>query len=150
MDVRAPGWQRDAMFEERRVPAQSDAIAPDGSEVRLLVTTSRGSCAHFELAEGETSVAARHRTVEEIWYFVAGRGVMWRRDDEREAEVDVEPGTAITIPCGTHFQFRSDGPGPLAAVGVTMPPWPGEGEAIRSDGRWPSTVVPGPGLNEPA
>jgi mannose-6-phosphate isomerase-like protein (cupin superfamily) len=83
---------------------QPDVVAPDGSEVRLLVTASRGSCAHFELAEGETSVAVRHRTVEEIWYFVAGRGVMWRRDDAREAVIDVEAGTAITIPCGTHFQ----------------------------------------------
>ena len=36
----------------------------------------------------------------------------------------------LTIPLGTHFQFRSLGPGPLAAVAVTMPPWPGPDEAV--------------------
>jgi mannose-6-phosphate isomerase-like protein (cupin superfamily) len=138
------------VFEERQVPAQPDVIAPDGSEVRILVAAPRGSCAHFTLAAGETSVAARHRTVEEIWYFVSGQGVMWRHDEERDAEIAVSAGIAITIPCGTHFQFRSDGPDPLIAVGVTMPPWPGEDEAVRVDGPWPATVAPGPGLDEPA
>ena len=44
--------------------------APDGSDVRLLLRGSRGSTAHFELGPGQTSKAVRHRTVEEVWYFV--------------------------------------------------------------------------------
>ncbi len=60
--------------------------------------------------------------------------------------VDVEAGTCLTIPVGTAFQFRAEGPAPLAAVGVTMPPWPGDGEAVRTDGPWAPTVEPGPGL----
>jgi mannose-6-phosphate isomerase-like protein (cupin superfamily) len=42
----------------------------------------------------------------------------------------------VTIPLGTHFQFRSLGNEPLAAVAVTMPPWPGDGEAYEVAGPW--------------
>ena len=34
-------------------------------------------------------------------------------------------------PLGTHFQFRTFGSEPLASIGVTMPPWPSEGETIK-------------------
>jgi mannose-6-phosphate isomerase-like protein (cupin superfamily) len=71
---------------------------------------------------------------------------MWRRLGDDEAVVDLAPGTSLTIPVGTAFQFRADGPEPLAAVGVTMPPWPGDGEAVRSEGPWTPTVEAGPGL----
>ena len=127
-------------FETRRLPAERDVAAPDGSDVRLLLGLGGGGMAHFELAPGRTSVAVTHRTVEEIWYFVAGRGEMWRRQGECDETVPVEPGVCLTIPLGTRFQFRSFGPAPLAAVGVTMPPWPGEGEAVAVDGKWPPNV----------
>jgi mannose-6-phosphate isomerase-like protein (cupin superfamily) len=47
---------------------------------------------------------------------------------------------SLTIPIGTHFQFRSIGDEPLAAIGVTMPPWPGEGEAVVVTGPRQPTV----------
>jgi mannose-6-phosphate isomerase-like protein (cupin superfamily) len=100
--------------------------------------------AHFELAPGQTSVAEAHRTVEEIWYFIGGRGEMWRKLGDQEVVVPVDPGTSITIPVGTHFQWRSFGYEPLAALGVTMPPWPGEGEACFVEGPWEPTVESGP------
>jgi mannose-6-phosphate isomerase-like protein (cupin superfamily) len=81
-----------------------------------------------------------HRTVEEVWYFVSGRGQMWRRSHDHEEIVDVEPGVAITIPVGTHFQFRSLSHEPLTAVGTTMLPWPGESEAVTIDGIWEPTI----------
>ena len=127
-------------FSTNRLPVQRDAIAPDGSDVRVLLRSSRGSLAHFELAPGQTSIAVTHRTVEEIWYFLQGRGEMWRKLDAQEDVVPVEPGVAITLPCGTHFQFRSLGDEALAAIGVTMPPWPGEGEASVVPGIWQPTV----------
>jgi mannose-6-phosphate isomerase-like protein (cupin superfamily) len=40
----------------------------------------------------------------------------------------------LTIPLGTSFQFRATGDEPLAAVAVTMPPWPGAGEAYEVAG----------------
>jgi mannose-6-phosphate isomerase-like protein (cupin superfamily) len=121
----------------RRLPAEPDAVAPDGSAVRVLLALGGGSMAHFELAAGQTSLAVRHRTVEELWYFLGGRGEMWRRDpDGREAVDAVEPGVSLDIPLGTSFQFRALGAEPLRAVGVTMPPWPGDDEAELVDGPW--------------
>jgi mannose-6-phosphate isomerase-like protein (cupin superfamily) len=134
------------MFETKALPADADVVAPDGSAVRILLGLAGGTMAHFELASGATSIAIRHRTVEEIWFVVAGHGTMWRRERDRDAEVDLTPGTCLTIPAGTEFQFRSDGDEPLQVVGVTMPPWPGSGEAIRSQGQWSADVEPGPGL----
>ena len=123
----------------KRLPAAPDVIAPDGSGVRLLLALDRGSMAHFELGPGQTSIAVRHRTVEELWLFLGGRGQMWRLRDGEERIDEVEAGVSIDIPLGTTFQFRSLGDEPLAAVAVTMPPWPGAGEAILTDGPWPPT-----------
>jgi mannose-6-phosphate isomerase-like protein (cupin superfamily) len=129
------------LFETKRLSAARDAVAPDGSDVRLLLQLNRGSMAHFELPAGQTSKAVRHRTVDEIWFFLSGRGEMWRRQKgEAESVVPVEPGTCLTIPVGTEFQFRSLSDEPLSAVGVTMPPWPGEHEAIVGAGKWEATV----------
>ena len=124
------------MFHTKPLPERPDVTAPDGSDVRLLLQTGDGSMAHFELAAGCISRAVAHRTVDEIWYFLEGLGVMWRKLNGNEETVRVEAGVCITIPCGTHFQFRSIGPGPLKAVAVTMPPWPGEGEAYAVEGVW--------------
>ena len=43
--------------------------------MQLLPALKGGSLAHFELPAGAVSHAVTHRTVEEIWYVVAGRGV---------------------------------------------------------------------------
>ena len=123
-------------FDTKQLPEKPDVVAPDGSDVRVLLSLAGGSMAHFELAAGQTSIAVAHRTVEEIWYFLGGRGLMWRSQDGRVETVELAPGVCITIPLGTSFQFRSLGPEPLAAVAVTMPPWPGDDEAYRVDGAW--------------
>ena len=128
------------MFTTRKISAAPDAIAPDGSEVRLLGSSTRGSMAAFRLPAGAVSKAVAHRTVEEIWYFAAGRGRMWLRLGEREEITEVAPGVSIAIPTGTHFQFRCDGGEPLEAVAVTMPPWPGDEEAYPVAGKWEPTV----------
>jgi mannose-6-phosphate isomerase-like protein (cupin superfamily) len=127
-------------FATMTLPATRDIVAPDGSDVRILLGLAGGGMAHFALATGQTSTAVTHRTVEEVWYFLAGRGEMWRSQDGREEIVPVGPGVCLTIPLGTRFQFRSSGDEPLAAVAVTMPPWPGEDEAIVVQGIWEPTV----------
>ena len=123
-------------FETGRLPALPDIVAPDGSDVRVLLRTARGGMAHFELAGGRASDAIRHRTVDEIWFVLSGRGEMWRKAGERDDVVALEPGVCVTIPVGTHFQFRAAAGEPLKAVGVTMPPWPGPGEAQPVPGKW--------------
>jgi len=127
-------------FASMRVPIERTDIAPDGSDVRVLLGLSGGSMAHFELGPGETSKAVTHRTVEEIWFFLTGRGEMWREKQGTAENIAVSPGVCLTIPLGTRFQFRAFGDEALSAIGVTMPPWPGEGEAILTDGPWQSTV----------
>ena len=131
-------------FQTKRLPPDPDAVAPDGSDVRVLVQVRGGGLAHFELAAGQTSVAVRHRSVEEMWYFVRGAGEMWRGSGDDEEVVAVSSGICVRIPLGTAFQFRANGTEPLAALGVTIPPWPGTGEAEIVDGPWAPTVQPGP------
>jgi mannose-6-phosphate isomerase-like protein (cupin superfamily) len=127
-------------FATLRVPVERTAVAPDGSDVRVLLGLRGGGMATFELAAGETATAMTHRTVEEIWLFLSGQGEMWRKQGGREEIVPLERGVCLTIPLGTHFQFRATGHEPLSAVGVTMPPWPGEGEASVVPGPWTPTV----------
>ena len=118
------------------LPERQDAVAPDGSEVRILLSLAGGGMAHFQLAGGQVSRAVRHRTVEEIWYIVSGSGEMWRSDGNSGDVAVLSPGTCLTIPVGVSFQFRSLGVEPLAAVAITMPPWPGESEADMVEGLW--------------
>ena len=125
-------------FATKRLPPVPDIVAPDGSDVRVLLKTPRGSMAHFELAPGRASEAIRHRNVDEIWFVLSGRGEIWRRLDGSEEMVALDPGICITIPAGTHFQFRALGDTALAAIGVTMPPWPGPEEAVPVPGKWGS------------
>ena len=127
-------------FAVRRLAAAADAIAPDGSEVRLLSATADGSMAMFTLPPGAVARAVAHRTVEEIWYVTRGQGRMWRKSGDREDIADIAAGVSISIPTGTHFQLRCDGEEPLEAVAATMPPWPGDGEAVIVAGKWAPTV----------
>jgi len=129
-------------FASKPLPAERDVVAADGSDVRILLKLDGGSMAHFELAPGQTSKAVVHRTVEEIWYVVSGRGQMWRQQEDQATVVDLHPGICLTIPLGTRFQFRAHGREPLAAVAITMPPWPenADGEVTVVAGAWEPTA----------
>lgn len=123
-------------WESARLGPTCDALAPDGSEIRLLVQTQRGSMVYCTLPPGQVTRAVRHETVDELWYCVAGRGQVWRKSAEVEQTLDVERGVALTIPVGVSFQFRATGAEPLEIVIVTIPPWPGKREAVAVDGHW--------------
>ncbi|HXH48901.1 MAG TPA: cupin domain-containing protein [Terriglobia bacterium] len=127
-------------FQTKQLPDSPDVVAPDGSDVRILLELKGGGMAHFELSPGQTARAVTHRTVEEIWFFIAGQGEMWREKDGVAETVEVYPGVCLTIPLGTRFQFRCTGQDPLEAIGVTMPPWPGKDEALLVEGPWQPTV----------
>ena len=127
-------------FNTRRLPSTADEIAPDGSDVRILLALKGGSMAHFQLAAGQVSKAIVHKTVEEVWFVLGGRGEMWRKKGNQEEITPVESEISLTFPCGTHFQFRAFGDEALTAVGVTIPPWPGMEEAVVVEGIWKPTV----------
>jgi mannose-6-phosphate isomerase-like protein (cupin superfamily) len=124
------------MITAKQLPANCDVLAPDGSEVRILASNGHGSMAHFKLSPGQISKAVAHRTVEELWYIVAGAGRMWIKTSEQDIILDLKPGLSFAIPVGAHFQFRCDGDDPLEAIGNTMPPWPGMDEAFVVEGKW--------------
>jgi mannose-6-phosphate isomerase-like protein (cupin superfamily) len=128
-------------FATMRLPTLPTEFAPDGSAVRVLLGLAGGTMAHFELAPGETSRAISHRTVEEIWLVVSGRGELWRRQGAREEVVALEPGVCISLPRGTHFQFRASTLEPVTMVAVTIPRWPGDGEAESVRGPWESSLM---------
>lgn len=110
-----------------------DAIAPDGSDIHFLVgDASRASLVEVRLAAGRTSRAVRHRSVEEIWYVLAGGGRVWRRPPDGAAAVidEVRPGATLVIPTGWAFQFQASAETELRFLCYTSPPWPGDAEAV--------------------
>ena len=123
-----------------RVEPDYDLLAPDGSQIRLLLAVGGGSMVHCSLPPGQVSRAVQHRTVEEVWFCVSGAGQLWRKSGPQEEEVNLEPGIALSIPLGTAFQFRATGERALEVVIVTIPPWPGQDEALPARGAWPPTA----------
>jgi mannose-6-phosphate isomerase-like protein (cupin superfamily) len=120
-----------------------DAVAPDGSEVYFrALDATRASLVEIVLRPGGTSRPVRHRSVEEVWYFLAGSGDVWLRSPDQATEEarSVAPGDAVVIPTGWDFQFRANAGGELRFLCFTVPPWPGEDEAV---------AVPDGGLGEP-
>jgi mannose-6-phosphate isomerase-like protein (cupin superfamily) len=129
-------------MKTKRLPVVKDAVAPDGSEVRvLLALRKQGSMAHFTLRPRQVSKAVQHKTVHEIWYVLSGRGRIWRAFRGRAEVARLVPGTCITLPLGTRFQFRTTGARSLEVLGVTMPPWPNTADEARVvAGKWRPTV----------
>jgi mannose-6-phosphate isomerase-like protein (cupin superfamily) len=123
-------------FETMMLPDRHDLIAPDGSEVRVLLSLKGGSMAHFRLPAGQVSRAVRHRTVDEVWFVLSGHGQMWRSGGDQSDVTELGAGRCLTIEAGTCFQFRADAEEPLAVVAVTLPPWPGEDEVEFVAGAW--------------
>jgi len=129
------------IFETKQVPIRADELAPDGSEVRLLLKRPGGSMSHFCLEPGKCSLPVVHRAVDELWYVLNGVGELWRKSEEVEGITSVLRGVCVSIPAGVAFQFRTTGHEALEFIAVTMPPWPGADEACRVQGckAWKNT-----------
>ena len=127
-------------FQTEHLAKEYEYLAPDGSQIRLLASVEGGSMCHCTLPPGEVSKAVAHRTVEELWYCISGKGQVWRKQGNVEAVVDFSPGVSLSIPTGTTFQFRSTGDDPLCILITSIPPWPGSGEAIPKHGYWPPST----------
>jgi mannose-6-phosphate isomerase-like protein (cupin superfamily) len=97
---------------------------------------------HCTLRPGQVTRAVQHRTVEEVWFCLAGTGQLWRREAATITEeiVELHAGVAVSIPLGTAFQFRGVGAQPLELILTTMPPWPGPEEAEPVAGVWPASL----------
>jgi mannose-6-phosphate isomerase-like protein (cupin superfamily) len=115
-----------------------DDIAPDGSEIYFVVETKhaakRASLVEVRLSPGAVSKPIQHRTVEEIWYFISGGGLVWRCPPGMRPPAGhttpVGPGDALVIPVGWSFQFKASDDAELRFLCYTSPPWPGADEAV--------------------
>lgn len=131
--VASPRLADDAVH---RLPGPYDYLAPDKSEIRLLLPGEHGGLAHCLLPAGEVSSAVRHRTVEELWYVLDGEGEIWRAREGEERIDEIRPGDSIRIRVDTSFQFRAEDSCDLKLLLATMPPWPGPQEAVAVTGIW--------------
>jgi mannose-6-phosphate isomerase-like protein (cupin superfamily) len=122
--------------QRQDLPAAPDYLAPDGSEIRLLLDCPDGGVAHCRLHAGATSSAVRHKTVDEIWYVLGGEGEIWRAQLGEEEVVALRAGTCLTIPVGVSFQFRASGSSRLEILIGTFPRWTGAEEAVPVSGHW--------------
>jgi len=127
-------------MDTMKLPTKPDYLAPDGSEIRLLVATPRGSMAHCRLPPNAVTKPVWHQSVEELWYCVSGRGELWRKYGSKDETIPLEPGTSALIGFQEHFQFRASDQ-PLELILATIPGWPGAKEAVESEYRkWKPTI----------
>jgi mannose-6-phosphate isomerase-like protein (cupin superfamily) len=136
MDVRLP-----ELIVKRK---EYDYLAPDGSQIRLLITSKQArhaSLCHVTLPPEKTSIPVKHQTVEELWCFIAGSGEIWVKNATDEKTYSVTAGSAITIAAGITYQFRNvDKVHALEFIVTTIPEWPGPQEAIFVEGKWQPSV----------
>jgi mannose-6-phosphate isomerase-like protein (cupin superfamily) len=123
-----------------RLPGSPDARSPAGANIRFLMDGRTGNMIHSTVPPRQTNKATVHSTVDEFWYVLEGRGEIWRDDGSESAVTLLVPGTAIDIPAGTAFQYRSTSDVELKFICISMPPWPGDSEASFVDGVWQPTV----------
>lgn len=101
-----------------------------------------GGMIHSTVPVGQTNRPVVHKTVYEFWYVLDGHGEIWRSKGQFEKITPLMPGTSIDIAPGTAFQYRNvSSDADLKFICITMPPWPGSGEASYvSRGAWEPTV----------
>lgn len=94
----------------RPLTAAAPFITKDGSEIRELLAHRNSCIANQSLAEarvppGASTTPHFHRRTEEIYYVLAGTGLMRIGDESRQ----VEPGDAIAIPPGAVHSIANTG-----------------------------------------
>lgn len=111
----------------------------DGSRVRELMAYRNSGCERISLAEarlepGGKTECHRHPEVEEVYYFLEGRGRILVGDDYH----DVEPGVSILHRPGVRHQTWNTGDVPLVFLCVCAPAYEHDDTDILAD-------VPEPG-----
>ena len=123
-------------YEIVNLKPEPSYLAPDGSEIYVLVEGSKGSLCQCILPVGKSFPVA-HKSIEELWFFLEGEGEVYREGLGENDLLEVSAGSSLVIPAATTFQFRNVGQVPLKFIIATIPPWPGKDEAITEvAGKW--------------
>lgn len=123
-------------FEIKALSQQKDYSAPDGSEIRLLAEMNAGGLSHCTLPAGKISAAVKHKTVNEIWWCISGKGEIWQGYGPINETKPFQTEESFTIPVGNTFQFKNTGEEPLCILIATIPKWPDPNEAMLVTGHW--------------
>jgi len=127
-------------MKQTTLPEEPDARSPAGAEIRFIMDGPTGNMIHSTVPPGQVNRATRHKTVSEFWRVLEGAGEIWRSDGTEESVVDLVAGVSIDIPVATAFQYRATGTAPLKFICISMPPWPGDDEAVYVEGPWQPTI----------
>jgi mannose-6-phosphate isomerase-like protein (cupin superfamily) len=127
-------------MKQTTLPEKPDARSPAGAEIRFIMDGPTGNMIHSTVPSGQVNRATRHKTVSEFWHVLEGQGEIWRSDGVNGSIVSLTAGVSIDIPVGTAFQYRNCGKEPLKFICISMPPWPGDEEAVYVDGPWQPTI----------
>jgi mannose-6-phosphate isomerase-like protein (cupin superfamily) len=115
--------------------------SPLGAHIRFIMDGTHGNMIHSTVPVGMVGRACHFRTIDEYWFVLSGEGEVWRRSlDGIENFTRLVPGVTIDIPLGTTFQYRCSGDVPLVFTCTAMPSWPGDDEAVITDGPWEPRV----------
>ncbi len=122
------------------LPKHYQTLAPDGSQVRLLVRNTKASMAEFTLTPEAISRAIHQKVVHEFWYFLSGTGQVWVKYKGKAKIYSVHTGTSLALPNNVYFQFKNTSKkNNLAFVDVVIPPWPKKVVTTYTKGPWKST-----------
>ncbi len=116
---------------------RSDApafITKDGSEIREIMAPANSAVGRLSLAEaivfpGEKTRKHYHISVEEIYYFLSGKGLMWQAGEE----VEVSAGDAVANPPGTPHFITNIGEKPLVFLCICSPHYTHEDTVLLED-----------------
>ena len=61
-------------FQTEHLADEYTYLAPDGSQIRLLAKVRVAACATVRFRQARCLKATAHRTVEELWYCISGKG----------------------------------------------------------------------------
>ena len=109
-----------------------------GSEIRPLVDRTTSAITQCSLAEevlppGHTVTPHHHREIEEIYYIVAGRGLMTVGSQQQE----VAAGDAVYVPRGHRHTLTNTGTEPIRLLLVCGPAFYYEDEVLADDAGGP-------------
>ena len=111
-------------MEVRSLGSAAPFATADGSTIRSLLDRTNSPVAHQSLAEatlaaGRATERHYHRSLEELYYVVAGQGLMEIDGQTRT----VGPGDAILIPPGAWHQLHADKGGEIKILCCCAPPY---------------------------